>query len=59
MPEFNTIEDMPIVDPNQQGRIKQRDLISQYTNIGGQNKTIISSDGTNARVLIGYQKNGF
>lgn len=56
---FESIQDMPIVDPNAPGRTLARNQISQFTEITGQNKSIIMSDGTNARVLIGYSKGGF
>ncbi len=59
MTEFNTIEDVPIVDPNAPGRTLARNQISQFTEVAGKNKTIILNDGDNDRIIIGYSKGGF
>lgn len=56
--DFPSIEDVSI-DSIDQERSLDRQAYTQQTLVEGSNKAILLSDGTNTRILIGYQKNGF
>lgn len=56
--EFPSIPDVSI-DSIDQERSLDRQSYTQQTLIEGTNKAILLSDGTNTRILIGFQKNGF
>lgn len=56
--EFPTIQNKGI-DEMPYERTYSRTTVTQQTLVEGDNKAIILNDGTNTRILIGYQKDGF
>lgn len=56
--EFPTIQNKGI-DEMPYERTYSRTTVTQQTLVEGDNKAIVLNDGTNARILIGYQKDGF
>jgi hypothetical protein len=54
-PSFNTIKE-GLIDVVERQRLLQRQNVSQFTQIAGNSKTIIMSDGENNRVRIGFKE---